>query len=166
MASTDLNRVTVRKAARLLEDTQELHPLIFLNMVVCLNNQDLNQPDRWLTSSLQASFLVSKADMVDHLPSLLANTLTSKWDMEVLLALVAMAVVPSRPPMLNGVPQLVKPLGTASVATRDKQHTHLTTRPNFPCNVFALSIWHGLSGMRDINSGVQFLTFCVCFMLR
>jgi hypothetical protein len=121
LALTDLNKVTVLKAVQLLEDTQELHPLIFLNMVVCLNNQDLNQPDRWLTSSLQASSLVSKADMVDHLPSLLANTQTSKWDTEDLLALVVTAVALSRLPMLNGVPQLAKPLETASVVTRDNQ---------------------------------------------
>jgi hypothetical protein len=120
-------------------------------MVVCLNNQDLNQPDRWLTSSLQASFLVNKADMVDHLPSLLANTLISRWDMRVLLALVVMVVALSRPPTLNGARRPAKLLETASVATKDKQDTHLTTRRNFHCNVFALSIWHGLG-----NAGYKF----------
>ena len=154
LVSTDLNKVTVPKAVQLLVDTQERHPLISLNMVVCLNNQDLSQRDRWLISSLQASFLVSKADTVDRLPNLLANTLTSRWDTEVLLALVATAVVLSRLPMLNGVPPLPKVLETDSVDTRDKPNTHLTTRRNLNCNVFALSTWRGLWETRDINSGV------------
>ena len=125
----DLNKATVPKAVPHLADTQALPPLISLNMVVCLNNQDLNQPDRWLTNSLQASSLVSKADMVDHLPNLLANILTSRWAMEVLPALVVMVAVLSRPPMLNnGVPQLAKPLETASVVTRDEKDAHLTIR--------------------------------------
>jgi hypothetical protein len=118
---TDLSKATVPKAVQLLVDTQEHHPLISLNMVVCLNNQDLNQPDRWLTSSLQASSLVSKADMGDHLFNLPANILTSRWAMEVLLALVGMAVVLSKPPMLNGVPLLRKASETDLVDTRHKQ---------------------------------------------
>ena len=81
-------------------------------MVVCLNNQDLNQPDRWLTSSLQASSLASKADMVAHQRSHQANTRTSRWVTEVLPALVAMAVVLSRLQMLNGLPLLPKTLET------------------------------------------------------
>jgi len=129
MALLDLSKATAPKAVQLLVDTQEPHPLISLNMVVCLNNPDLNHPGRSLTSSLQASFLVSKADMVDHLPNLQVNTLTSRWVMEVLLALVVMAVVLSKHLMLNGVPPLPKALETGLVDTRDKQTTHLDDSP-------------------------------------
>ena len=118
---TDLSKATAPKAAQHLADTQEHHPLISLNMVVCLNNQDLNQPDRWLTSSLQANSLVSKADMVDHLPNLQVNTLTSRWAMEVLPAPAAMAVVLSRLPMLSGVPPLPRALETDLVDIRAKR---------------------------------------------
>jgi hypothetical protein len=114
----DLNKVTVLKAVQPLVDIQEPHPLISLNMVVCLNNQDLNPPDRWLTSSLQASSLVNKAVMVLHLPNLQANIRISKWVMVVLPALVAMVVVLSRLRILNGVRPLPKASAMVSVATR------------------------------------------------
>jgi hypothetical protein len=112
------NKDTALKADRTL-DTQELHPLISLNMVVCLNNQDLNQPDRWLTSSLQASFLVSKAGMEVLQPSHPDNILTSRWVTEDLLALVAMAVALSRLQTPNGVPLQPKALEMVLVAIRD-----------------------------------------------
>jgi hypothetical protein len=140
----DLNRATVPKAVQLLVDTQELHLLISLNMVVCLNNQAFNQPDRWLTNSLQASSLVSKAGMVDHLPNLLVNTLTSRWHMEVLLALVVMVVVLNKHLMLSGVRQQPKASGTDLVDTKDERKTYLTTRRNLHCNVFDLSTWRCL----------------------
>jgi len=154
LALTVLSKATVPKAVQPLVDTQELHPPISLNMVVCLNNQDLNQPDRWLTSSLQASSLVSKADMVDRPPNLLVNTLTSRWVTEVLLALVVMAVVLSKHPMLNGVPPLPKALETDLVDTRDKQNIHLTTDRNFHCNVSACRVGvvfgnHGISNQES-----------------
>jgi hypothetical protein len=88
----DLNKATAHKAVLLPEATQEPPPLTFLNMVVCLNNKDLNQPDRWLTSSLQASFLVNKVDMVGHQPNLQVNMQVNKWLMEALLVLEDMVV--------------------------------------------------------------------------
>jgi hypothetical protein len=42
----DLNKATALKADQHLVDIQELHPLISLNMEVCLNNKDHNQPGR------------------------------------------------------------------------------------------------------------------------
>lgn len=121
-------------------DTQELPPVISLNMAVCLSNQDLNQPDRWLLSSLQAISQVSKADMVDHLLNLLANILISRWDMEDLLALVVTAEERSRPQMLSGVPQPPKALETASVDTKDKHNAHFTTCRKSISNRFACRI--------------------------
>ncbi len=109
-------------------DTQELHPLISLNMVVCLNNQDLNQPDQWLTSSLQASFLVSKLDTVDRQHNLLVNILPSKWGTAVLLALEVMAVVASKPLMLRGVLLLPRALEMGSVDTKGEYETRCAAR--------------------------------------
>jgi hypothetical protein len=118
---TVLSKLTVPKAVQLPVVTQEPHLLISLNMVVCLNNQDPNQPDRWLTRSLQANSLVNKADTVDHLLNLLVNTPPSRWVMEALLALAVMAVVLSRHLMLNGAPPLLKASEMGSADTRDKQ---------------------------------------------
>jgi hypothetical protein len=42
----DLSKGIALKADLPLVDIQEHHPLISLNMVVCLNNKDPNQPDR------------------------------------------------------------------------------------------------------------------------
>ena len=87
-------------------------------MVVCLNNKDPNQPDRWLTSSLQANnFQVSKAMEPPPLNPL-PNTKTSRWDTEDLPAPEATVVV-SKPQMRNGVLRLPKALETDSVATKD-----------------------------------------------
>lgn len=115
---TDLNKAIALKVDQPLEDIQEHLRLISLNMVVCLRNKDLNQPDRWLTSSLQASSLVSKVDMVDHQLSLLLNMATNKWLMVVLLVPVAMVVV-SKLQTLNGARLLLKASAMASVATKD-----------------------------------------------
>jgi hypothetical protein len=88
-------------------------------MVVCLNNKDLNQPDRWLTSSLQASSLVpSKVVMVAHQLSPQVNMPSLKCNMEVLPALADTAVV-SPPQIPNGVLPLLRATATALVATRD-----------------------------------------------
>jgi hypothetical protein len=115
----DLNKDTVPKAVQPLVDIQELLPLISLSMVVCLNSQDLNQPDRWLTNSLQASSLVNKAVMVLLQLSLQVNIQTHKWDTVALQALVATVVVPSKHRMLNGVPQQLKASETVSAAIKD-----------------------------------------------
>lgn len=120
-ASTVLRQAIAPKVVRTL-DTQEHHPLISLNMVVCLNNQDLNQPDRWLINSLQASMLVSKVVMVARQPSP-QRTEISKWDMEALLVLVAMVVVLSKLLLLNGAPLPPKALTMALVAIRASLHT-------------------------------------------
>jgi len=121
----DLSMHTVPKAVPLLADTQERHPRTFPNMVECLR-RDPNLPDPCLLSSRLLNSLVSK-DMVDHLPNLLVNILISRWDMEVLPALVAMAVVLSKPP-ISGVRPLVKPLEMDLVDTKVKHRTRLTTR--------------------------------------
>jgi len=118
LVSTDPNKVIALKAVRLL-DIQEPHPLTSLNMVVCLNNKDLNQPGRWLTSSLQASSLVpNKVVMVVHQLSPQVNMPSLKCNMEVLPALVDTAVV-SQPQIPNGVLPLLRATATALVATRD-----------------------------------------------
>jgi hypothetical protein len=115
---TDLNKGIVLKAARLL-DIQEPLPLTSLNMVVCLNNKDLNQPDRWLTSSLQASSLVpNKVATVAHRLSPRLNMPSLKCNTEVLPALVDTVVV-SPPQIPNGVLLLLRAMATALVATRD-----------------------------------------------
>lgn len=114
----DLNKAIALKVDQPLEDIQEHLRLISLNMVVCLRNKDLNQPDRWLTSSLQASSLVSKADMVDHQLNLLRSMATNKWLMAVLRVPVAMAAA-SKPQTLNGVRLLLKASAMALVATKD-----------------------------------------------
>jgi hypothetical protein len=112
------SKVTAHKADRLLEATQEPLPHISLNMVVCLNSKDLNQPDRWLTSNLQASFLVSKVDTVDHQLNLLVNTQVNKWvATEVLPALGGM-VVAHQHQLLSGVHQRPKALAAASRVTK------------------------------------------------
>lgn len=111
-----LSKAIVPKPDRTL-DTQELLPLIFLNMVVCLNHKDLNQPDRWLINSLQAN-MVSKAT-VAHQLSLQDNTQISRWGMAVLPVLEVMAVVLNILQLLNGAhPLHNKPSGTALAVTR------------------------------------------------
>jgi hypothetical protein len=117
LALMDLSKATVLKVDQPLEDTQERLLPISLNMVECLLSQDLNQPDRWLTSNPQASFLVNKAAMGDLLLNHPVNMAISKWLMAALLALVVMAVV-SRLPMRNGAHLLLKALATASVVTK------------------------------------------------
>ena len=133
----DRNKATALKADQPL-GTQELHPLISLNMVVCLNNQDLSQPDRWLTSSLQASFLVNKADMVALQRNHQDNIPTSRWVMEDLPVLVAMVAVLNRLQMLNGVRLLLKALETDSVAIRDNLRIVYDNQRHPPLNVLAL----------------------------
>ena len=147
LALTDLSKATALKAAQHLVDIQELHPLIFLNMVVCLSNQDHNQPDRWLTNNLQASSLVSKAAMVDHLPNPQVNILISRWGMEVLLVLVVMGVVLNKLQTLNGVFLLPKASGTDLVGTKDKHITHLTICQLLYVNVSTISERPGLWGL-------------------
>ena len=134
VALMDHNKGTALKAGRRL-DTQELRLPISLNMVVCLRNQDLNQPDRWLTSSLQAISPASKADTVVLQRSPLGNTPISRWATEVLPALVAMAVVLNRPPMLNGVLLLLRALETVSVVIRDSLRTFYDIRRRAQSNV-------------------------------
>lgn len=116
------NRATVLRPAQHLEDTQAPLPAISRNMVVCLNKEDLSQPDLWLTSSLQANSLANKALMVAHQHSHQPNTRIPRWDTGDLPVLVAMAVAPSRPPMHSGVLPLPKTLGTDLVATRGDRH--------------------------------------------
>jgi hypothetical protein len=115
---TDRNKVIALKVDRRL-DIQELHPHISLNMVVCLNNKDRNQPDRWLTSNPQASTEANKVAMVVRLSSLQQVTEASRWVTEVLLlqARVDMAVV-SLLLMLSGLNQLLSLSVTGSKATR------------------------------------------------
>jgi len=113
----DLNKATAHKAAPLLEAIQELHLPISHNMVVCLSNRDLNQPDRWLTSSLQANSLVNKAVMVVR-PNPQVNMPIRKWDTEVLPALVDMAAG-NQHLMLNGVHLPLKALEMALEVTKD-----------------------------------------------
>jgi hypothetical protein len=123
-ALTDLNKATVLKRARPLADTQEPRPLISLNMVVCLNNKDLSQPDRWLILSLQANILVSKVDMARLQLSHQDNIQISKWDTEVLPVLVGTAAVLSQSQMLNGVRPPLKALEMVSAVIRDDETFH------------------------------------------
>lgn len=114
----DRNKATALKVDLPLEDIQEHLQLTSLNMVVCPHNKDLNQPDRWLTSNPQASFLVNKADMEDLQLNLQPNMAISKWLMAVLPALVVMVAV-NKLRMPNGVRPLLKASAMASVATKD-----------------------------------------------
>src|SRR5208282_5859754 len=82
---TDRNQVIALKVDKRLVDIQELHPLTSLNMVVCLNNKDLNQPDRWLTNSPQANTEANKLAMVVRPNNLQLVTEASRWVTEVLL---------------------------------------------------------------------------------
>ena len=115
------SKVTAHKADRLLEATQEPLPHISLNMVVCLNNKGLNQPDRWLTSNPQANTEANKVAMAVRLSNLQLVTEASRWVMEVLLlqARVDMAVV-NLLLMLNGLNQLLNPSETVSRVTKVK----------------------------------------------
>ena len=114
---TDLNKVIALKVDRRL-DIQELRPRISLNMVVCLNNKDLNQPDRWLTNSPQANTGANKAAMAVRLNNLQLVTEASRWVTEVLLlqARVDMAVVSLL--ILSGLSQLLSPSEMASKVTK------------------------------------------------
>ena len=116
---TDRNKVIALKVDRRLVDIQELHPRTFLNMVVCLNNKDLNQPDRWLTNSPQANTEANKVAMAVRLNSLQLVTEASRWVTEDLLlqARVDMAVV-SLLLTLSGLSQLLSPSETASKVTK------------------------------------------------
>lgn len=107
--STALSKALALKVDKPL-DTQEHHPLISLNMVVCLSNKDLNQPDRWLTSNHQHNMVANKVDMVVHPNShQQVMVVNLPWAMEgqLLLALEVM-VVASRLPTLNGASRLLK----------------------------------------------------------
>jgi hypothetical protein len=137
---TDLSKDIVPKLALPLVDIQEPHPLISLSMVVCLNNQDLNQLDRWLINSLQANSLVNKVVMVLLQLSPQVNTRISRWAMAVLPVLVVMAVVLSRLRMLNGVLQLRKASETVSEVIKDNNATLLG--PSI-LGVIPLSTLHG-----------------------
>jgi len=116
---TDRNKVIALKVDRRLVDIQELHPRTSLNMVVCLNNKDLNQPDRWLTNSPQANMEANKVAMAVRLNNPQLATEASRWVMEALLlqARVDMAVV-SLLPMLSGLSQLHSPSEMASKVTK------------------------------------------------
>ena len=127
LASTDLNRDTALKVDLPL-DTQELHQLTSLHMVVCLHKLDLSQPARCPLSSLQASFLVNKVAMVDPPPNLQLNMLASRWDMVALPVLAAMAVV-SQLRMLNGVLLQLRALATASEAIRANVSFSIVSQP-------------------------------------
>ena len=135
-------------------DIQERHPPTSLNMVVCLNNKDLNQPDRWLTNS-QANSKVNKDTLFLQLNPL-ANMLTSKWVMGVLLALVAMVVVLSslKTPS-SGVLPLPKISKTALVVT--KADFFFSCGPgSHLCECIFSSIMRGFFAERDINLGALF----------
>jgi uncharacterized membrane protein len=138
-----------------LLDIREPHPLTSLNMVVCLNNKDLNQPGRWLTSSLQASSLVpSKVVMAVHQLSPQVNMPNLKCNMEVLPALVDTAVV-SPPQILNGVLPLLRATATASVATRDSL---LRSLQMYELSGFAIRVFLcGISGYRFWQCSLFFL---------
>lgn len=156
---TGLNKATVLKLDR-LPDILEPRLLISLNMVVCHNNQDLSQPDRWLTNSLQASFLVNKVAMALHQPSLQVNIKIRRWVMEDLPVLEAMAVV-SRLRMHNGAPLQLKALETGLVATRDNRT--LQTAENL-IGMYLLWLRCLLSG-EGYTVGAWFLSFCICVSL-
>ncbi len=117
----DRNKVTALKVDRRLVDTQEPHPHISLNMVVCLS-KDLHQPDRWLISSPQPNTEANKVAMAARPSNLQLVTEASRWVMEALLlqARVDMAVA-NLLLMLSGLSQLLSPLETASKATRVEQ---------------------------------------------
>jgi hypothetical protein len=118
---TDRNKAIVLKVDRHLVDTQEHHPHIFLNMVVCLN-KDHNQPDRWLTSSRQLNMEVNRVATAARLSNPQLVTEVSRWVMEALhlQAPVDMAAA-SLLLMLSGLSQLLNPLETASKAIRVEQ---------------------------------------------
>ena len=90
-------------------------------MVVCLNNKDLNQPDRWLTNSPQANTGANKAAMAVRLNNLQLVTEGSRWVTEVLLlqARVDMAVVNLRL-MPNGLNRHLNLSVTVSKVIRAK----------------------------------------------
>lgn len=136
----DLSKVIVPKLVLLPEDIPELHLPISLNMVECPSSKDHSPPDPCQINSLQVSnSLVSKAAMVLHLLSHQANTKASRWVTEVQPAPVATAVVLSKLPTSNGVPQPVnsnnKTSATALVATKDDDvHLLHLIGTAFACN--------------------------------
>lgn len=157
----DLNKAIVRRAVQLLEVIQERRQLISLNMVVCLNNKDLNQPGQWLISSLQASSLVNKVAMVLHQLNLPLNTRTHRWAMEVLPALVVMAAVLSKLQTLSGARPQPKALGMDLVGTRDNQHIRRRSSEAF-FRMFQLlfrAFWR-ISGYQPRRTFL--LSFCIC----
>ena len=119
--ATDPLKVTALRALR-LPDIQGRHPLTSLNMVVCLLNKGLHQPDQ-CPANLQLSMAVNKAAMGAHLNSLQPHMEVSQWDMAVLQVLADMAVH-SRHLLLNGVSLRLKDLRKVdSVATKGNPWT-------------------------------------------
>lgn len=113
-----LSKATALKLDQLLVDSQ-VHPtLISHNTVECLRKLDLNQLDPWLISSLQASSLVNKEDMVVLQLNLQLNTATNPWDMVALPVLEDMVVVLNQHQPRSGVLPLRKVTGTALVVTK------------------------------------------------
>lgn len=129
--------------------------LISHNMVECRRKLDLNQLDPWLTSSLQASSLVNKEDMVVLQLNLQLNTATNPWDTGVLPVLEDMAGVLNQHRPRSGVLQLHKVTETALVVTRANFYTAARIYDLFWSNsfqvYFALSSSYGLMGSRDIK---------------
>ena len=111
------SKATVHKADKLL-DIRELHLLTSLNTAVCLNKEDLSLPDRWLTNSHQPSMEASRVGMAGLLNSHpLVMEDSRPWAMEFLPLLVpAVMDEASRLQPLNGAPQALKVLATASKA--------------------------------------------------
>lgn len=152
------NKPTVPRPAQHREGIRARHPLISRNMVVCLNNKDLNQPDLWLTSSLQASSLANKALMVAPQPSHRPSTRTLKWAMGGLPVLVGTAVALSRRPTLSGVLPRPKTSGTDLVATRDnRQMMPSLSQVAIPITACPLRDF-----LRTLYPGA-FLSFCISF---
>jgi hypothetical protein len=78
-------------------------PLTSLNMVVCPNKEDLNQPDRWLTSNRQPNMVVNRDTVAHHNSHQRVTEASHQWAMEdkLLPVLVDMGVV-NKPPSHNG----------------------------------------------------------------
>jgi len=124
--SMALNKATVLKAVQLLEGIQEPLPHISLNMVVCLNNKDHSQEDRWLINSLQANSPVSKVDTADRRLNPLRNIQISKWATELLPVPADTDVALNPPQPLNGVLLPTKASEMVLVATKVNSHNLLT----------------------------------------
>lgn len=117
--SMALNKVIALKVGQ-PRDIRELLLRTSRSMVVCLNKQDLNQPDRWLTSNPQAS-MGSKAHMVDHLSNHQLDMEANQWDTEVpLLPAPEAMVAASQLPTLNGLRLHLNLSEMAFRATKDR----------------------------------------------